>query len=312
VRHAELRGLSTGREKITLKIRPLILVQGLSRKLGLETLQFRAAYSGSMIFGRGNRIHDTKVTARVVSKRTVHKQTLRPTILFIHGAGGTHKVWRSQTEFFKDAIAINLPGHGAGEGKTSIDDYVEEVRGFCDAQGLRNIVMIGASMGGAIAQKFALDHSEYLKALVLVSTGAKLRVNPVIFSAIEKDYYEAVELLMQFFFSEKAGSELKRKSADEMKKIKPEVTRGDFEACDKFNIMDRVKEINLPTLVICGLDDVLTPPKYSEYLKNNISGSKLEVIADAGHMVMREKPEEFNEKLDKFLEELGQSTVSIS
>ena len=53
-----------------------------------------------------------------------------------------------------------------------------------------------------------------------------------------------------------------------------------------------------------GLEDQLTPLKYSEYLKNNISNSKLETIADAGHMVMLEKPEEFNEKLGNFVKGL--------
>jgi pimeloyl-ACP methyl ester carboxylesterase len=225
-------------------------------------------------------------------------------LFFIHGAGGTHRVWGPQIEFFKDAVAIDLSGHEVGVGKKSIDEYVEEVKRFCDERGLKNMVMVGHSMGGAIAQKFALDHPEYLRAIVLVCTGAKLRVTTVIFDKIERNYDEAVELIMELSFSDKARREIEEKAAGEMKKIGAEVTYGDFEAFDKFNVMDRVKEIKVPTLIVCGMEDRLTPLKHSEYLKDNIPNSKLETIADAGHMVMLEKPEEFNQRLEKFVKEL--------
>jgi len=230
---------------------------------------------------------------------------MKSILLFIHGARESHKVWENQMKFFSDLVAIDLLGHGVGVGKRTIDEYVEYVKKFCDERGLKNVVMVGHSMGGAIVQKFALDHPEYLKAIVLVCTGAKLRVTPLIFEAIKKNYAQAVELITKLAFSNKATSEIKEKAAEEMRNISPEVTYGDFEACDKFNIMDRLKEIKVPTLIICGLEDQLTPVKYSEYLKNNIPNSKLEIIADAGHMVMLEKPKKFNEILEKFIKELS-------
>jgi len=113
-------------------------------------------------------------------------------------------------------------------------------------------------------------------------------------------------LIAEYAFSNKTSSETKLKVVEEMRNVSPEVVYGDFEACDKFNVMDRLKEIEVPTLIICGLEDQLTPVKYSEYLKNNIPNSKLEIIADAGHMVMLEKPEEINEKLEKFIKKLDE------
>ncbi|KPV61628.1 MAG: Proline iminopeptidase [Candidatus Bathyarchaeota archaeon BA1] len=230
---------------------------------------------------------------------------MKSILLFIHGAGESHKVWEHQIKFFSDLIAIDLPGHDVGVGRRTIDEYVGDVKKFCDERGLKNIVMVGHSMGGAIVQKFTLEHPEYLKAIVLVCTGAKLRVTPLILETIKKNYAQAIELITNLAFSKKAPSETKEKAAEEMRNINSEVTYGDFEACDKFNIMDRLKEIKVPTLIICGLEDQLTPVKYSEYLKNNIPNSKLEMIADAGHMVMLEKPKEFNEILEKFIKELG-------
>jgi pimeloyl-ACP methyl ester carboxylesterase len=95
--------------------------------------------------------------------------------------------------------------------------------------------------------------------------------------------------------------------AEEMRKIALEVLLGDFEACDKFDIVERVSGIKVPTLIICGEDDKLTPVKYSEYLKANIQHSKLEIVVGAGHMVMLEKPKEFNKILDEFIKEIGNS-----
>jgi pimeloyl-ACP methyl ester carboxylesterase len=226
-------------------------------------------------------------------------------LLFIHGAGGSHKLWEYQLNFFDHAIAVDLAGHDVGAGRNTIDEYVEEVKRFCDENSLRNIVMIGHSMGGGIAQKFALDYQEYLKAIVLVCTGAKLRVAPNIFAAIKENHAQAIELITELAFSKKAPGEIRKRTAEEIMRISPEVIYSDFEACDKFNVMSRLKEIKLPTLIICGLEDQLTPVKYSEYLKNNIPNSRLEIIADAGHMVMLEKPEELNERLEKFIKELA-------
>jgi pimeloyl-ACP methyl ester carboxylesterase len=232
-------------------------------------------------------------------------ENLEPTLLFIHGAGGSHKLWEYQLDFFDHAIAVDLTGHDVGAGKSTIDEYVEEVKRFCDENSLRNIVMIGHSMGGGIAQKFALDYQEYLKAIVLVCTGAKLRVAPNIFGAIKENHAQAIELITKLAFSNKASSEIRKRAAEEMMKISPDVIYGDFEACNKFNVMSRLKEIELPTLIICGLEDQVTPVKYSEYLKNNIPNSRLEIIADAGHMLMLERPEEFNERLKKFVKEMA-------
>jgi len=232
-------------------------------------------------------------------------ENLEPTLLFIHGAGGNHKQWEYQLDFFDHSIAVDLTGHDVGAGRNTIDEYVQEVKRFCDENILGNIVMIGHSMGGGIAQKFALDYQEYLKAIVLVCTGAKLRVAPKIFAAVKKNHAQAIELIIELAFSKKAAKEIRKRTAREMMKIRPEVICGDLEACDKFDVMNRLKEIKLPTLIICGLEDQVTPVKYSEYLKNNIPNSRLEIIANAGHFVMLEKPEELNERLETFIKELA-------
>lgn len=231
---------------------------------------------------------------------------MKPRLLFIHGAGCNHTVWGFQRKAFREAIFVDLPGHGTiGDGKRTIHEYVEVVKSFCDKMGLKDVIVIGHSMGGAIAQMFVLRYPEYVKAIVLVSTGARLKVAPVIFETIKNNYEEAVQFIVNLSFSDDVKNGIKQKAMREMKKIKPEVVYGDFEACNKFDAIGQIQKINVPTLIICGSEDLLTPIKYSNYLNNHITNSKFEVIDKAGHMVMLEKPGEFNEILKKFLRELN-------
>ena len=78
----------------------------------------------------------------------------------------------------------------------------------------------------------------------------------------------------------------------------------DLSACNDFDIMDRVHEISLPTCIIAGEDDQLTPLKYSQFLHKTIAGSQFHVIPGAGHLAMLEKPEEFNRYLLEFLNDV--------
>ena len=79
---------------------------------------------------------------------------------------------------------------------------------------------------------------------------------------------------------------------------------GDFRACDAFDVMGRLGEIELPTLVLCGESDALTPPKYSHFLAGNIPGARLEMVEAAGHMLMLEQPARAGEAIAAFLETL--------
>ncbi len=82
---------------------------------------------------------------------------------------------------------------------------------------------------------------------------------------------------------------------------RPEVLVGDFLACDRLDLSKEVERIDLPTLIICGGEDELTPVTYSEFLHRRIKGSTLEIVPNAGHMVMMESPKAFNEKIREFV-----------
>jgi pimeloyl-ACP methyl ester carboxylesterase len=233
----------------------------------------------------------------------------RETVLFIHGAGGGQYTWSYQKGYFEkqlNPIVIELPGHGesGGDGEQKIERYAEHVYNFIKALGLPKVFLVGHSMGGAIVQTLALTHPEVIKGIILVGTGARLKVLPVILDGIENDFEETVRKINQFAFSRKGPSNLIREGVSYMLQYRPEVLYGDFLACDRFDIMRELEKINLSTLILCGEDDQLTPVKYSQFLQSRIKGSKLEVLPNAGHMVMMESPQVFNEKIGEFIEEI--------
>jgi pimeloyl-ACP methyl ester carboxylesterase len=156
-------------------------------------------------------------------------------------------------------------------------------------------------MGGTIVQTLALTHPEMIKGIVLVGTGARLKVLPMILDGIKNNFEETVKKINQFAYSQKASSDLIEKGVSTMLQCRAEVLYGDFLACDRFDFMNEVGKINLPTLILCGDDDQLTPIKYSQFLQSRIKASKLEVLPHAGHMVMMESPQAFNEKIREFI-----------
>jgi pimeloyl-ACP methyl ester carboxylesterase len=231
------------------------------------------------------------------------------TLIFIHGAGGSSRTWRLQTVHFEDALAVDLPGHTEGPGFSTIEDYVAFIENLVDTRAIRNPILVGHSMGGAIAMTYALRNSN-LTGLVLVGTGARLRVDPTILTKIRENYKEASEVIAAWSVSPACDSVIVDRLVTEILKVNPEVTYGDFAACDKFDRMNDLEKITCRTLIVCGSDDRLTPVKYSRYLHGKIRDSELVVIPGAGHSVMLEKHRTFNETLDAFLDSLSVSGSS--
>ncbi len=230
----------------------------------------------------------------------------RETLLFIHGAGGGQYTWIYQKAFFESEfnnIIIELPGHGAsgGNGEEDIGRYAEHVLSFLRILDLSKVFLVGHSMGGAIVQKMALEFSDFIKGIILVGTGARLKVLPMILEGIRKDFEATVRSIVRFAYSRNTPSDMLERGVSDMLRCKPEVLYGDFLACDRFDIMNEVERIDLPTLILCGEEDELTPVKYSQFLQSKIKGSKLELFPKAGHMVMMESEKDFNFRVREFI-----------
>ena len=234
--------------------------------------------------------------------------TGRPPVVFIHGAGGTHQHWLFQVRDLAQAptYAIDLPGHGRSEtpGRDSIQAYAGWLIAFLDAVELEQVVLVGHSMGGGVALCTSMQFPDRVQGLGLVATGARLRVSPSLLDTIRRDPQAAVRIICHSSFSPEAPPEMLRLAREQMDAVPEGVLGSDFRACDDFDVRDRVGQITAPTLILCGSQDALTPLKYSIYLRDEIPGARLHLVAGAGHMVMVEEPHEVVRVLDTFLDGL--------
>lgn len=216
-------------------------------------------------------------------------------ILFLHGAGGTHRIWGHQVQDLAGAntYALDLPAHGrsGGEGRDTIAGYSDVILQFLDALDIERVILVGHSMGGAITQWTALHVPERLLGIGLVGTGARLRVLPAILQGVETEFERTVDLIVDYAFSPEADEALVDGGREEWLANQPNVLRGDFLACDRFDVMGRLSEIHLPAAVVVGTQDQLTPVKYARYLADHLADGELTVVENAGHMVMLEQPE---------------------
>jgi pimeloyl-ACP methyl ester carboxylesterase len=102
-------------------------------------------------------------------------------------------------------------------------------------------------------------------------------------------------------FSSFTAEELIKAEIEEDMKTSPSVSYNAFLACDKFDLMGSIAQIPQKTLLLVGKEDLLTPPKYSEYLLDKLPRASLEIIGQAGHMAMLEQPSIINAHIDKFV-----------
>ena len=221
-------------------------------------------------------------------------------LLLIPGSGASRQNWLLQTQYFHDSEGIALPGHPDGQPYDSIPQYVEWLKDYIHQKGYKDIVLGGHSLGGGIALLYGLKYSSELKGLILIGTGARLRVHPDTIASV-KGMIGNDAAWQTFVENTPLPNPLLKPARDMKLRIGPAVLLKDFLACDQFDVMDQLPNIKMPTLIIVGSEDVMTPVKYSQYLANKIRGSKLVIIQGASHSVAQEKPSEVNQAIEEWM-----------
>ena len=229
-------------------------------------------------------------------------------LLFIHGSGGTHRHWLYQLKDLGGKInplALDLPGHGrsAGTPSDNVAVYRDWVHEFASSLGLANFVLAGHSLGGAIVMDYALHYPGNLAGLILVGTGGRLRVAPAILESFRAGKPPAG--MTDFAYGPQASAELLAQARLETESVAADIFLADFTACDRFDRLEQVSQITLPTLIICGTVDRLTPAKYSRYLEQLLPQGEMVEVEEAGHMVMLEAPNVLNRAVTLFMEKLA-------
>ncbi|MFB6084302.1 MAG: alpha/beta fold hydrolase [Halorientalis sp.] len=235
------------------------------------------------------------------------ESTEGPVVLFVHGSGQRHDVWREQTG--RDgytAVTADLSGHGESEdvateaGPETMAAYVADVAAV--ARAVDADVIAGHSLGGAVVQTLVLEDAYDPDAIVLADTGAKLGIGEDVGALLGEDVEPILRFMRQAnVLFEDTDHPAAAATDDLMREVGIRALERDLSTCDTFDVRDRLDGITVPALCIVGDADSLTPPTFSEYLVENLPDAEYAEVPGTSHMAMLENPTAFNEELDAFL-----------
>jgi 3-oxoadipate enol-lactonase len=235
-------------------------------------------------------------------------------VVFVHGLGGSHAMWLYQVPAFCDrfpVITLDLRGHGQSTGgeksNLTMGDMARDVVRLLRVLGVERAHVVGLSLGGMVAQQLALDQPLAVASLCLADT---LAAPPAGFQDLMRAALQLIEensmavvakTRITNAFSEQVDPTMRDYFIDQVTRNNKEAYVRAARAAFGFAVRDRLAEIRLPTLVLVGEQDRVTPPVCSEELAAGIRDAKLIRIPGAGHITNIEFPNEFNAALKEFL-----------
>lgn len=235
-----------------------------------------------------------------------------PAIIFVHGAGCDHTVWALQVRYFahhgRGVLAVDLPGHGLSEGPplATLDDLAEWIFRLQDAAGLGEAALVGHSLGCTIVLAAAGKHPERVRALALVGVGELAPMNPDLLAAAKANEHLGMDLIIGWGYGRQAHAGGNRlpgiwmigNGVRMMERSGDQVLYTDLASTEGYQGFDElVGNITCPTLFILGGDDIMTPVASARRLAATMQDARVVVIANTGHMIMAEHPDEFLDTL---------------
>ena len=235
-----------------------------------------------------------------------------PAVVMIHGAGFDHSTWALHSRWFAhhgfSVLAPDLPGHGRSGGKAlpSIADMADWTVALLDAAKTPKAKLVGHSMGSLIALETAARHPARVAGLSLIGTAATMTVGPDLLKAAEADDPAAIDMVSIWglgFTAELGGSLapglwMHSGAQRVLQQCRPGVLFNDLAACNAYqNALTAAAGITVPTTVILGERDMMTPAKAGKALAAAVPNARTVVLPGAGHMMMAERPDELLEAL---------------
>ncbi len=246
------------------------------------------------------------------------------TLVLTHGLGGSLANWDdlcARLEGTARIVRWDVPGFGSSPALES-PTPAGWARALCDLLdhlAIEQAVICGISMGGVIAQRFALDYPERTQALVPISTSSMVGEAAAASWLARADEVERVGLARVFeasggpalsyapSFRASHAEEIAEAAALTAESNDPRSYAAACRAVARYDYTDELAAVRCPTLILQGLEDRLTPPGGSVIMSRQIRGSRLELIEDCGHGIPTEKPERTAELLSELLQSLDAS-----
>ncbi|MEM5438146.1 3-oxoadipate enol-lactonase [Paraburkholderia diazotrophica] len=241
-----------------------------------------------------------------------------PWLTFVHQLGGDLSIWDQLAGFFRDEYTVlryDVRGHGqtaVSDRQFSVADLSQDLRALLDALGVQKTHLVGMSMGGMIAQQFALDNPDRVETLTLADTHA---ATPADGRAL---WEQRAATVRNEGVGSLAQATMERWLTAGFRDAHPEVveqirevfehtsSEGYAHAClalRDFDVSGRLKEIALPTLTVAGRHDAGTPPAATQAIADAIRGARFELL-DAAHLAPIEQSQRFTALLESFLQKL--------
>lgn len=240
----------------------------------------------------------------------------KPAVVFVHGAGMDHTVWPLQARWFahhgRSVLAVDLPGHGRSEGKPleSVPALGAWLVALVAASGARDVALVGHSMGALAVLEATSQAPDRVAKLALLGVSAPMAVHPDLLKSAAAGETLASELVAAWGFGRRAhlgGNQAPGLwmlgSGLSLLETGPRGALGiDLAACNAYQGADAAAaKVTCPTLFLCGATDIMTPPKAAAALAARIAGARSVTLADAGHMMMIERPDATLAALKNFL-----------
>lgn len=237
-------------------------------------------------------------------------------IVFLHGVGSDKSVWRPQLDFFgrrRRAIAFDYPGYGdsdpAPEGTTR-DDYASAIMSAMHELGVDRAHVCGLSLGGVVAIAMHAADASRCASLILADTFAVHPDGQAIYDrsiAASGNLRAMAEARVDVLLAQPADPTIRSEVVETMSRIDPPAYRIGADAVWRADQSDRARNINVPTLVVCGTEDKVTSPSLSMDLAALIPGARYEAVGGAGHISNLERADEFNRLVEEFILGLGRT-----
>lgn len=240
-----------------------------------------------------------------------------PWLTMSHSLACNLSMWDEQAKLLSRRFKVlryDTRGHGgssAPAGPYTLEQLADDAKALFDALGIQHTHWVGLSMGGMIGETFALKHPGFFQSMVLADTTSRRPPNAEqmwrerVMIAQAQGMEGVRESTLARWFTEP----FRQSRLDVMERIGRDIVQtpvagfaGCCDAIARVDLLDRLKEIDCPALVIVGDQDHGTPPEMARQIHANLRGSKLTVIASAAHLSNIEQPAAFNEALTAFLD----------
>lgn len=248
----------------------------------------------------------------------------KPVIVFAHGLLWNLKMFDPQVAALSDqfrCVAFDFRGQGRSQitkDGYDMDNLTRDVVALLDVLNIERCHFLGLSMGGFVGLRLAIDFPERLSSLMLLNTTADpeetakvAQYSKFLASLRWLGMRRVSKKVMPIMFGEAFLTDKSRKSeckawqACMQNNHKMGVTRATLGVIEREGVFEQLQNIKTPTLIVAGMDDKATPHRKSERMHFAIAGSKLAMIARAGHSSTIEAPDQVNAVIQKFLSQLN-------